>query len=299
MAHCTRMRTPNLVVNPKTGSVHMAVRCCGKNRCSSGPGETNGDSLRDNLKDCKVGLKSSRDGGRTWGGWQVVSGSMPGYGHGSPLWDSTRERILLQYQSFISGGGATKPTPNTTYYQITSEDDAKTWSPPRDITHFFAPVQKSLDDMMDITAGNKIETPTGRLLWLAHDHSKNVVSWFSDDGGSTFNVSKDKVRGNEVSVAVQDPLSGHLIMDGRGQSFPWFPRRAVYYSTDDGTTWSEPKESPLLDPPDGGCQRALISHQGILYTVCISGLTLKRRKLSLSLSLRQTYHCTLPIHSVL
>jgi len=152
------------------------------------------------------------------------------------------------------------------YYQIVSEDDAVTWSAPRDISHFFEPAQKSQHDMMDITAGNKVQTTTGRLLWLAHDHSYNVVSWFSDDGGDTYNVSRNKVRGNEVSVAVQDPKTGELIMDGRGQSFSWFPNRAVYYSKDDGTTWSDPQESPLLDPPDGGCQRALISHGGVLYT---------------------------------
>jgi len=229
IAQCTRMRTPNLVHNPKTGSIHMAVRCCGKNRCAHAlSGETDG-VLRDNLKDCKVGLKTSKDGGRTWGGWQIVSGALPGYGHGSPLWDVKRERIVLQYQSFLSSGGATKPTSNTSYYQIVSEDDAVTWSAPRDISHFFEPAQKSQHDMMDITAGNK-------------------------------------VRGNEVSVAVQDPKTGELIMDGRGQSFSWFPNRAVYYSKDDGTTWSDPQESPLLDPPDGGCQRALISHGGVLYT---------------------------------
>lgn len=114
IAQCTRMRTPNLVHNPKTGSIHMAVRCCGKNRCANAlTGEADRGVLRDNLKDCKVGLKTSKDGGRTWGGWQIVSGASPGYGHGSPLWDVKRERIVLQYQSFLSAGGATKPTSNT------------------------------------------------------------------------------------------------------------------------------------------------------------------------------------------
>jgi hypothetical protein len=266
---CIRMRTPNLVRNLKTGSIHMAIRCCGKNRCSNphhGSSGATQSNLQDNLKDCKVGLKSSTDGGRTWGDWQIVSGPDPGYGHGSPLYDSRRNRIVLQYQSFLSDGGTTKPTPNTSYFQIISDDDAKTWtSPPRNISHYFQQVQKSPDDMMDITAGNKLETSTGRLLWSAHDHSARVVSWYSDDGGETFNVSSNTVRGNEVSVA-QAPGTNHLIMDGRGQSFPWFPRRAVYYSTDDGATWSQPRESPLRDPPDGGCQRALIGHNGVLYT---------------------------------
>ena len=72
-------------------------------------------------------------------GWQVVSGALPGYGHGSPLWDSKRERIVLQYQSFLADGGTTRPTPNTSYYQILSEDDAQTWTPPRDITPFLEP----------------------------------------------------------------------------------------------------------------------------------------------------------------
>ena len=118
---CTRMRTPNLVHNLKTGVVHLAIRCCGKNRCSNPHGENTNDAgpnLRDNLRDCKVGFKSSRDGGQTWGDWQIVSGPNPGYGPGSPLYDTRRNRIVLQYQSFLSDGGNTKPTSNTNYFQI-------------------------------------------------------------------------------------------------------------------------------------------------------------------------------------
>ena len=54
--------------------------------------------------------------------------------------------------------------------------------------------------MMDLTAGNKIQTSSGRLLYTGHNHSRQVCAWFSDDGGKTYNVS-NVVKGNEISVA--------------------------------------------------------------------------------------------------
>ena len=289
LKQCVRLRTPTLVRNEETGVIHITVRCCGANRCSGkrrrllssmGVDDHQQPTFGDNLKDCKVAMKSSYDNGTTWGKFQFISPpNKPGFGHGSALWDRIRKKIVLQYQSYPHG--STKPTADTTYYQIYSEDDAKSWSEPHDISSFLKPCNPDHEDMMDLTAGNKIQTSSGRLLYTGHNHKRQVCAWFSDDGGKTYNVS-NVVKGNEISVA---PLTddnggtkGHLYMNGRGQSFPqWNGHRADYFSYDDGETWSDPVKSPLLDDDGHGCERSLISFNGVLYSAEPQGQKDKER----------------------
>ena len=272
LQECVRLRTPTLVRNEETGAIHISVRCCGANRCSGKRRRLGSDNFvesdtafGDNLKDCKVAMKTSIDNGTTWDKFQIISPpNKPGYGHGSALWDRIRKRIVLQYQSYPHG--STAPTADTTYYQIHSEDDARTWSKPRDISKFLEPCNPNHKNMMDLTAGNKIQTPSGRLLYTGHNHEREVCAWFSDDGGITYNVS-NMVRGNEISVAPLTSGKGHLYMNGRGQSFPqWDGYRADYFSYDDGETWSAPVKSALFDDDGSSCERSLISFNGILYS---------------------------------
>jgi photosystem II stability/assembly factor-like uncharacterized protein len=82
--------------------------------------------------------------------------------------------------------------------------------------------------------------------------------WYSDDGGATYNVSKNGLfHGNEVSIA--DLGNGTLYMNGRGLSFPWAGHRTAYWSYDSGTTWTPPVENELPEPNTFGCDGALIT----------------------------------------
>jgi len=267
LKQCVRLRTPTLVRNPDTGGIHISVRCCGANRCSGKRRrlDEHDDIVGDNLKDCKVAMKSSYDNGTTWGKFQIISPkNNPGFGHGSALWDKIRKRIVLQYQSYPHG--STAPTADTTYYQIYSDDDARTWSPPTDISPFLKKCNPNNKDMMDLSAGNKIQTSSGRLLYTAHNHNRQVCTWYSDDGGLTYNTS-NVIRGNEISVAPLNSGKGHLYMNGRGQSYKQFDGyRVDYFSYDDGATWSKPQKSKLYGDDGSYCERSLINFRGILYS---------------------------------
>jgi len=281
---CGRFRTPNLVQTPD-GAVHVVARCCGMNMCSgkdaagtipaavaarhnlapatrwhNGPVNV----PEDNNKDCKVVMKTTTDGGSTWGNYQVVSApsGLPGFANGAAIYDRLRKRIVLQYQYFPLG--STAPAVNTTYYQRFSSDNGETWTPPVDITPMLAGCNPDINNMQCQSAGNKIQSASGRLLWPGHDHGGNVCVWYSDDGGLSYNAS-NIVAGSEVSVAELVVGTPSLYMNGRGTS-EFEPHRASYFSTNNGAKWSEPVQSALID--DGGhpCERALINVDNVLYS---------------------------------
>jgi len=272
MDHCMRVRTPNIVHTPS--AIHVIVRCCGANLCSGKDQRAGGrlsqrvNRVGDDIKDCTVAMKSSTDGGNTWQNFQTISPRdshtghpRTGFGNGAGIYDALRHRMVVQFQ-FIPGG-STAPTVDTTYLQVYSNDDGRTWTNLTDITAHIRGCNPDVNNMMCQSAGNKIQTPGGRLVWAGHDHAGNVCVWYSDDGGATYHTSP-RIQGNEVSLA---NLNGnHIIMNGRGLQFPFFPHRARYNSLAAGANWSLPTKSPLLDDDGSGCERSLVQVGGVLYS---------------------------------
>ena len=73
---CTRIRTPSTLYNEDTGSIHVVARCCGINQCS-GKGSTIHRRRLDNDEDATVIMKTSTDGGATWGKFQTDFSKRP------------------------------------------------------------------------------------------------------------------------------------------------------------------------------------------------------------------------------
>eukprot|EP00937_MAST-01D_sp_MAST-1D-sp2_P002274 g2274.t1 len=275
-----RIRTPALVRSAR--GIHVLGRCCGKNLCSSKPdacvgqppnrhckNDTARPMLGDDNSDARTVMKTSWDGGLTWDDstFQVIG---PSHGPGAlgiacshGLYDRVRGRLVVQYHHF--GTNTTRPATNVTTVQITSVDDGRTWSAPRDISTMVRACSTSTS-MMYLSAGSKIQTERGRMLWPAHAWGGAACVWYTDDGGQTYNTSNVFV-GNEVSVAAVGH-NGTVLMDGRGTQYPWGKqhRRTRYWSRDDGATWGAGEESPLSSDGGSGCERALINVGGTLYT---------------------------------
>ena len=245
---CTRIRTPQLMHNEHTGLFHVIARCCGPNMCSSKRGLIGDDAADvqtsvsgnrrhlDNDKDATVIMKTSADKGKTWGKLQTLSPSgRHSYSNGAGIYDVHRRRLVVQY-NFIPRG-STKGAYNASLHQIHSDDDGKTWSTARDLTSFISKCQDSVQNTQLQSAGTKVQTPTGRLVFAGHDHSRSrVCVWYSDDGGESYKATLTEAT-NEVSIAVADTSSRTLYMNGRGGK-QFLPNRAEYWSYDDGTTWS-------------------------------------------------------------
>jgi hypothetical protein len=300
MQQCVRFRTPNLVGTPT--SVHLIARCCGINRCSDHKSALSENRRRfhgvnqvgDNVKDCQVVVKSSRDGGVSWSGLQVVSPSgKTGYANGAGIYDRNRDQIVLQYQYIPLS--STAPMVNVSYFQVISRDDSKTWMNPVDITEQLRGCNPDSGNMQAQSAGNKVQTGSGRLLFAGHAHgsedSTGVCLWHSDDGGVTYKTTPLTGGKSEVSVANTEMHLNRLLINGRGNNFRWFPHRTDYRSSDNGDSWSAPSESELLEDGEKACERALI--QGYNATMFSSEPHLKKRA-GMTISCSKDYGVTWP-----
>lgn len=276
MKKCYRFRTPNIAHVPSPdgsgpGLIHVVTRCCGANLCSEkstqdGEQWHNGrvNNLGDNIKDCKVAFKSSFDGGQTWNGIRTASPhGESGYGNAAWIYDAKLRRLVLQYQYVPAG--LTAPTFNTTYYQRYMSPNATKWSNPVDITPQLRGCNPDIHNMQDQSAGNKLQTDSGRLIFAGHNHKHQVCVWYSDDGGETYTAAK-LLQGNEISIATDVSGGDNLLMNGRPVKGVTEGRRSRYTSGDDGSTWSSPSPSALPTDDGSACERALINVNGVLYT---------------------------------
>lgn len=308
-----RIRTPALVVT--NASVHITGRCCGPNLCSSkahvcigtpphqhckpgsdpqraaalqgGAGAETG--LGDDNSLAHVVMKTSTDQGLTWGGFKVISpatkdGSfMRGYTMGHGLWDWLRERLVMQYHYFPTN--TTRPAANVRTFQMFSTNDGASFSAPRDISDQVRGCSQSTANMAYLSAGSKIQTSAGRMLWPAHSFGGSACVWFSDDGGESYNTS-NVLDANEISIVElsrytsQDGAAGksgqQLLLNGRCGKHPWCSKscessdgacnnRTRYISTDGGAHFGPGAPSTLLDDGDG-CARSLLNVDGVLYS---------------------------------
>ena len=268
LSQCTRFRLPQLVRNADSGAVHVIANCCGKNRCSSKGMPRNAtkglpvdDPLGDDFSDSKVIMKTTNDDGKSWTNFQTISPGKDHYATGAGIYDANNKRLVVQYQHYPLG--STKPVTETAYMQKMSSDDGRTWSADTDISSFINPGcndNRHDGDRNKVyqSAGSKVQTPTGRLVWPGKASGGPVCVWYSDDGGATYNVS-NQIEGNEVSVTfVSHQEPNELYMNGRGQQFPWgHTNRAEYRSHDGGATWSQATKSQLTNGDAGQVERSL------------------------------------------
>merc|ERR1712070_1112349 len=138
-------------------------------------------------------MKRSMDQGRTWLPMMYITGR--GFSCAAAIYDSVRERIVLQFQQFRS----TNPYTNSTLFQVTSTDAGETLSSIVDIQHMIDPCNNATPtkSLVAGAAGSRIQTSTGRLLFGGHNKG-SICVWYSDDGGETYKTGPP-IQGNEHS----------------------------------------------------------------------------------------------------
>jgi sialidase-1 len=231
--------------------------------------------------DIDLVYKRSTDHGASWSPLAVLDdpGDRWAASNPTPVTDRERKRIWIVFNRWEPGMGTERSQPGTSNNQTWirySDDNGKTWSPPRDITRS----ARDFDTWgaMFVGPGGAIQTRTGRLIVPAaskfdqhfilatfgsFDGALDVLRayvLFSDDHGETWQ------RGSLVQAFTNEnqlvELSGGaILMDARqgNGDHRWFVT-----SADGGRAWSRPRPGEMVTPVATALERYDAGH--ILWT---------------------------------
>ena len=219
----------------------------------------------------KIVLKRSTDGGATWGAMQIIADAgKSSLNNPCAVVEQQTGRVLVMYQSYPAGVHEFKKTtvtgcqgPNVVRsFLITSDDDGKTWSAPRDVTcavksDYATTIASGPGIGIQLTRGKH----AGRLLMPFNEGPPgkwNVYAAFSDDRGETWKmggrppgslVVNDKGNTNSLVNEVQmvELADGSVMLNSR--SGGGHRLRKVAGSADGGATWSKIEDDAGLREP--------------------------------------------------
>lgn len=208
-------------------------------------------------------LRSSLDGGKTWGPVLKVAVDGPNtFGNPCPVVDQSTGTIWLTLTKNIGEDHESEIKMGTgkgtrTVWICKSEDDGATWTTPVEIT---ASTKKADWAWYATGPGVGIQLKTGRLvipcdyaLLGTRDYGSHVI--YSDDAGETWKIGGDVFpQCNECQVVELEDSSLMLNMRSyRGQFC-----RTVSVSKDGGLTFSEGKPDETLVEPV--CQASFLRY---------------------------------------
>ena len=266
---------PNFAVGD--GYVYT-VNGCGKERAKALNASATSSSRRrlDSVAGHVIVFKSSGDGGKTWGNFQKVSGvgsSNVNYGSAKIIYDNKGKRLILQFVKYPSG--RSEEPAGAVLFQVTSSDRGNTWSNKRNLTSVFGACLSAAGNPPRGVAGNRIQTPTGRIIFGGFGYKGQRCIWYTDDGGETYTSTGLQQRDtNEWSMAIAGD-TGKLVINSRKNGM-FGNYRPNVFSSDDGVTWSSPVNSGLKDAVNQnnhGCEASILSIGSDLFYMNPSGPT--------------------------
>jgi sialidase-1 len=204
---------------------------------------------------CEVQLSSRRstDGGLTWRPIvHHVLGTL-----GTVVFDKITSAIIVQY---CTGSPHCHQNPAT--YQIISYDDGITYSSPTLVDEFLQPFLG-----VRPCCGQALQLSSGRIVFCAvHGTApdSNVIVYFSDDGGKTYETSMDAgSRFSKMGECTMAELqNGSIYLNMRPhEDLEKCDCRAYSLSDDGGHTWSGPFfDHHLIHGP--GCEASVLAGNG-------------------------------------
>eukprot|EP00051_Salpingoeca_urceolata_P005891 m.78442 g.78442 ORF g.78442 m.78442 type:complete len:467 (-) comp14586_c0_seq2:288-1688(-) len=183
-------------------------------------------------------MKTSTDAGNTWGPLSVIArnGAQP-----SPVWDTVRSRLIMQYTQLSPGDNM----------QSFSNDLGKTWSKPQSIARFLSPGTVPTDVGpgvgIQLSKSNKY---AGRLLFIGHHGAYEFDSvWYSDDGGLTYTQSNTSSMLKMDEAQLVELPDGSVMANMRNSHLTSCKCRATATSHDGGATFGPLRFDPVLVSP--------------------------------------------------
>lgn len=227
-------------------------------------------------------LRRSVDGGATWEDLQLIADEQADSLNDPCVVALDTGRILLRYTRFPRGVHARRTEhtvmaepgydgpKNVRLYLTHSDDDGRTWSPPRDVTRMMRRADAisvgSPGVAVQLTQGRqrgRIVFPNYEVYRLSErERTKaNSVS-LSDDGGATWRLSATIDEGGLDGYGDEAQLvelgDGRLLLSARNE--PQGPYRKLSMSRDGGDTWTPHRlATDLLTPP---CMSSIIRYTG-------------------------------------
>ena len=201
----------------------------------------------------EVVYKRSKNNGKTWSAARLVSpkctSKANSHGDAGFILDRKTGNIICVV---AAGNGFLKSTPDDPIRIkiIKSKDNGETWSEPVDITPQIYgsackdTVRKNWHGVF-AASGNGVQLRNGRMLFVLNVRETEAKELFirnyvmySDDGGDTWNVSKNAPQsdksGDEAKIVELN--DGTLLMAIRAKDIY---QRRLAKSTDNGETWGE------------------------------------------------------------
>mgnify|MGYP004659007133 CR=1 FL=1 len=208
----------------------------------------------------EVDVKRSTDNGKTWSKRIRVTprsvSDSDGHGDVATVVNRNTGEILALAAAgagFVATAGQSLiSTPKTPMKIVLfkSSDDGITWSKGEDITSQIYGNQCKVESRRGwnaafVSSGNGIQLSTGRILFVINVRESAAIgintfknyALYSDDGGNTWNVSKNApttTGGNESKIV--ELTDGRLLMTSRPN---YVNNRMHAYSSDRGETWGE------------------------------------------------------------
>lgn len=266
MAHgVTCYRIPSIVTS-KNGNLIAAI----DERVPSG------DDLNNN-KDINIVVRRSQDNGKTWSRIERVVDFPYGESASDPsmIVDELTGEIFLFYNYMDLN-----KEPNIYYFHVvSSKDNGKTWSKPKDLTPFIT-TEDMKKDFKFITSGRGVYTSSGKLLHTIVNGQKGLTVFGSNDHGKTWYSIKNFIKPADESKIIDLP-NGNWMINSRVNRFGY---RYVHTSLDEGKTWTSRVDSTLIDP---GCNGSIVKYSSIADgsdkdRVIISNAADKKRRKNLT-----------------
>lgn len=189
-------------------------------------------------------------------------------GNPAAVYDSTTKTVILQFCRGKKDGSTCSPAKSN--WQVTSDDDGRTWTSARDISSSFgkfAGVQPGPGTGVQLRY-NKVHA--GRLVFAGHYGVYDaVVVWYSDDGGKTYirSNNSNSVFSKMDEVQPAETGNGSVILTMRTQQSHSFKNscdcKAMARSDDGGVNFGALYyDHDLISPI---CEAGFANINGQLY----------------------------------